>query len=106
MGITIAPEKDNYKAGELIYLDINLTGENGEVESKADHELNVQVEGAQLLGFGSQTLITTNTFQSGIYPTAYGRSLAVLKAKQAGTVKVTVSGEGLETKTMSLGIEK
>ena len=104
VGITIAPEKDNYKAGELIYLDINLTGENGEVESKADRELNVQVEGAQLLGFGSQTLITTNTFQSGIYPTAYGRSLAVLKAKQAGTVKVTVSGEGLDTEVVTLNV--
>lgn len=104
VGITIAPEKESYKVGELIYLDINLTGENGEVESKADRVLNVQVEGAKLLGFGSQTLITTHTFQSGIYPTAYGRSLAVLKAKQAGTVKVTVSGEGLDTATCTINL--
>lgn len=97
---------NNHKAGELIFLDINLTGENGEVESKADRELTVDVEGADLLGYGSQTLITTNTFQSGTYPTAYGRSMAVIRAKQAGEVTISVSGEGVESKTIKLRVEK
>ena len=96
---------NDYKAGDLVFLDINLVGENGVVESKADRELNVQVEGAELLGFGSQTLITEAAFKDGKYPTHYGQSQAVIRALKPGTVKITVSGEGVETTEKTLNIK-
>jgi hypothetical protein len=96
IGISIEPEKQ-YKDGRLIFVNINLKGENGIVESKADRNLTVQVEGAELLGYGSQTLITEAAFQDGTYPTYYGQSQAVIRALKPGTVTITVSGEGLET---------
>lgn len=105
VGISITPEKDGYRAGELIFLDIDLTGDNGVVESKADRELKVTCEGAELLGFGSQTLITEQTFQSGEYPTHYGCSLAVLRAKKPGKVTVTVTADGLSAATRTLQVK-
>ena len=105
VSITATPEKDNYEVGELIYININLTGENGEVECKADRELTVQAEGAELVGFGSQTLFTEAAFKDGRYPTYYGRSQAILKAKQPGKVTLNISGEGLESLRYTLNIK-
>ena len=96
VGISIEPEAQ-YKDGKIVFVNINLVGENGIVESKADRNLTVQVDGADLLGFGSQTLITEAAFMDGTYPTHYGQSQAIIRAIKPGNVTITVSGEGLET---------
>ena len=105
VGISIEPEKDNYKSGELAFVNINLVGENGIVESKADRTLTVTVEGGELLGYGSQTLITEAAFLDGVYPTHYGQSQAVVRALKPGNVMITVTGEGLETAKKELIIK-
>ena len=105
VGISIEPEKDNYKSGELAFVNINLVGENGIVESRADRTLTVTVEGGELLGYGSQTLITEAAFLDGVYPTHYGQSQAVVRALKPGNVMITVTGEGLETAKKELIIK-
>lgn len=40
-----------------------------------------------------------------IYPTWFGQAQLVLKAKTAGKVKVMVSGEGVESKTLTLDVK-
>ena len=96
VSISIEPEKSSYKAGELAFVNINLVGENGIVESKADRKLKVTVEGGELLGFGSQQLITEDCFTSGEYSTYYGQSQAVIRSFTSGTVKIHVTGDGVE----------
>lgn len=96
VSISIEPEKSSYKAGELAFVNINLVGENGIVESKADRRLKVSVEGGELLGFGSQQLITEDCFTSGEYSTYYGQSQAVIRSFTSGTVKIHVTGDGVE----------
>jgi hypothetical protein len=96
LGISIEPEKNSYKSGELAFININLVGENGIVESKADRTLTVTVEGGELLGYGSQQLITEAAFKDGVYPTYYGQSQAVIRSLTSGTVKIHVKGEGVE----------
>lgn len=102
IGISIEPEKDSYKSGELAFVNINLVGENGIVESKADRTLTVTVEGGELLGYGSQQLITEAAFLDGVYPTYYGQSQAVVRASKPGNVKITVTGEGVAPTTKSI----
>ena len=80
----------------LAFVNINLVGENGIVESKADRKLKVTVEGGELLGFGSQQLITEDCFTTGEYSTYYGQSQAVVRSFNPGTVKIHVTGEGVE----------
>ena len=94
--VSIEPEKSSYKTGELAFVNINLVGENGIVESKADRELTVTVEGGELLGFGSQALITEASFHDGKYPTYYGQSQAIIRSFKPGTIKIHVTGEGVE----------
>ena len=96
IGISIEPEKSSYKTGELAFVNINLVGENGTVESKADRKLKVTVEGGELLGFGSQQLITEDSFTTGEYTTYYGQSQAVIRSFKPGTVKILITGEGVE----------
>ena len=91
--IAATPEREIYHAGEMIYVDINIVGENGEVESRADQQLKVTVEGGELLGFGSALPYTEECFHSGYYTTYYGRSQAVIRAKTRGEVSITVSGD-------------
>ena len=96
VSISIEPEKSSYKAGELAFVNINLVGENGIVESKADRKLKVSVEGGELLGFGSQQLITEDCFTTGEYSTYYGQSQAVIRSFTSGTVKIHVTGDGVK----------
>lgn len=102
VSISIEPEKDSYKSSELAFVNINLVGENGIVESKADRTLSVTVEGGELLGYGSQTLITEAAFLDGVYPTYYGQSQAVVRASKPGNVKITVTGEGVAPTTKTI----
>ncbi|MBO7419224.1 MAG: DUF4982 domain-containing protein [Bacteroidaceae bacterium] len=87
---------NDYKAGEVVFVNINLVGENGIVESKADRKLKVTVEGGELLGFGSQQLITEDCFTTGEYSTYYGQSQAAVRSLTPGTVKIHVTGEDVE----------
>ncbi len=96
ISLSIKPEKSSYKAGEIAFVNINLMGENGIVESKADRKLKVTVEGGELLGFGSQQLITEDCFTTGEYSTYYGQSQAVVRSFNPGIVKIHVTGEGVE----------
>lgn len=95
--ISAKPEKTEYHVGDLIYVDIDITDGKGIVESNADTQLNVQVKGGEMLGFGSANPRTAERFQTGKYTTYYGRSLAVLRADNPGNIILTVSGKGLKT---------
>ena len=96
VSLSIEPEKSNIKTGELAFVNINLVGENGFVQSKADRKLKVTVEGGELLGFGSQQLITEDCFTTGEYSTYYGQSQAVVRSFTPGTVKIHVTGKDIE----------
>ena len=96
--ISISPEP---QTGNLLFLDINLTGDNGEIVANRDTQLKVTVTGGELLGFGSAQPRTTERFNTGIYTTYYGQSLAVVRPRQGEKLTVRVSGKGLKTAVFS-----
>lgn len=93
--IKACPEEKEVKAGEIVYIPVNLVGENGVVESNADCRLSVSVTGGELLGFGSANPCTKERYDAGSFTTYYGRSLAVVRAAAPGNLEVTISGENL-----------
>jgi hypothetical protein len=95
--IGVQPEKHNAKPGEIIYVDINLTGENGVVECNADAKLDITVENGELLAFGSANPRTEESYLSGSFTTHYGRAQAVVRAKNVGTLTIMAEGKDLET---------
>lgn len=83
-------------AGSLVFVDVDLVGENGVIESNADTQLQVSVEGGTLLGFGSAKPRTEEKFMEGVYSTYYGRALAAVLLGEDGTAKLSVSGAGMQ----------
>ena len=93
--IRISPEENTIAAGDIVYIKVELTGENGVVESNADAKLCVTAEGGELLAFGSANPRTEESYNSGSYTTYYGRALAVVRGVSAGKIKITVCSEKL-----------
>ena len=89
--IAVRPEKRDAKPGEVVYVPVNIEGANGVVESNADRKLTVTVEGGELLAFGSANPCTEEQYNTGSFTTYYGRALAVVRAGEAGTIKVTAT---------------
>ncbi len=94
--IALTPEVTAIQSGELVYVHVDLVGENGIIESNDDHMLTVTVDGGVLLGFGSANPRSEERFDSGCYTTWYGRSLAVIRAGKATEMIVRTTGAGLE----------
>ena len=95
LSIAVRPEKEVVRPGEVVYVPVNLEGSNGIVESNADRRLTVTVEGGELLAFGSANPCTEEQYHTGSFTTYYGRALAVVRAGEGGTVKVSATDGGL-----------
>ena len=93
--IAVRPEKAEVKPGEIVYVPVNIEGTNGIVESNADRKLTITVEGGELLAFGSANPCTEEQYHTGSFTTYYGRALAVVRAGEAGLVKVSAAGGDL-----------
>ena len=91
-GIAVRPEKDTVKPGEIVYVPVNIEGANGLVESNADRRVTVTVEGGELLAFGSANPCTEEQYHTGSFTTYYGRALAIVRAGECGTLKVSAVG--------------
>ena len=87
--ITVKPEVTAAKTGEVVYVPVELVGENGIVESNADRKLTVSVHGGELLGFGSANPCHEEQYHTGSFTTYYGRALAVVRVTDDTTVSVT-----------------
>lgn len=85
------PEKTEVSSGEIVFVPVNIEGANNIVESNADRRLTVTVLGGELLAFGSANPCTEEEYHTGSFTTYYGRSLAVIRAGETGTIHVTAS---------------
>lgn len=90
--IAIEPETEA-RQGKLLFVNINLCGENHEIERACDERLSVEVTGGKLLGFGSAAPRTTEDFLTGNYTTFRGRSLAVIRVEDSEWLRIAVTGE-------------
>jgi len=102
--IALKPEETTVRSGELVYINVDLVGENGIVESNADRELTVTVEGGTVLGFGSANPRSEERFDSGCYTTYYGRSLAAVRADRLGALTVRVTGPGIDSAEVKISV--
>ena len=103
--LQLKAEKDHYEPGELIYVNVDIVGENGVTESMSDEILTCKVEGGELLGFGSACSAPDGFyFREGRYPSHYGKAQAIIRASKKGTITVSVCGETLGNKTIKIKI--
>lgn len=103
--ISIIPEKQTVKPNEIVYIDVQLTGSNGIVESNSDTLLNMSVQGGELLAFGSANPKTEENYNEGRFTTYYGRALAVVRAGDAGEMSISAAGKGYADTKVAIKIE-
>ena len=104
IGISVKPEAETAKPGQIVYVNVSLMGENGVVERNADRKLTVNVTGGELLAFGSANPRTEERFDAGEYTTYYGRALAVVRVER-GDVTVSVT-DGSKVGKAVISVEK
>lgn len=88
--------------GAVVFIEVDIRGENNEIESNADELLTIHAEGAEILGFGSGRGRTEESFVSNQYTSYYGRALAAVRVENAGRAKISVRGTTLEEKDFYL----
>lgn len=88
--VVVCPEKENYKKGDIAYVNINIQDEKGVVESACDRKLEITVEGATLLGFGSADPCTEDDYTSNCCHTYYGRAQAILRITSDEGYKINI----------------
>ncbi len=96
-GVNVASPEES--GSDIVYIPVEIVGENGVVESNADRCLTVTVTGGELLGFGSANPCTEETYHTGTFTTYYGRALAIVRAGKNTQITVT---DGRETKTAAI----
>ena len=89
----VMTDREAIAAGEVFSADISVRDSRGIIESAADQKLTVEVEGGELLGFGSANPRTEERFDSGVYTTYYGRSMAVIRAGEAESCVIRINGK-------------
>lgn len=90
------------KGEKLVYLNAELRGENGVLKTAADELLYAEVEGAELLGFGSGDPKPSQNYNEGRTKTYKGRAQLVLKKHGAETIHVSIRSESGKTAQISL----
>jgi hypothetical protein len=84
---------------DLLFADISLTDDAGEVEMLADETVEVTVSGpGELIGFGTAAPASTESFLSPRRTTYRGRALAVIRSTgEPGEITVTASARSAGT---------
>lgn len=87
---------------ELVWLTAELRGENGALVTSADELLTAEVEGAELLGFGSGDPKPMLNYNEGKAKAYKCRAQLVLKKRGAKAIRVSLRSETGKTAQISL----
>ncbi len=87
---------------KLCYLTAEITDGNGNVCISADETLTAEVEGTQLLGFGSGDPKPLHNYNEGKCRTWKGRAQLILKKTDSEKVRVRISAESGKTAELLL----
>lgn len=99
--INLLPDKKKMCADghDLIYVEIQITDENGIIVPDAKIELRALVTGdGYLAGFGSSNPVTEENYTGDSASTYRGRAMAVIRSGyEKGSCELTISADGLQT---------
>ena len=90
--------KESGEEKELLFIEIQICDSKGHVFTDCDCELTLkELEGAEVLGFGSGNPKPDHNFNEGMTRTWLGRAQMILKKRGNSDGKVNIIGEnGLE----------
>lgn len=91
--LEVKAESASVKPEGLVYLPIRYTDAQGVWKPTEKHLVQVRVENGELLGLGSACPYFKGNYMDSECQTYFGEALAVVRAKKAGEVRVTVSDD-------------
>ncbi len=103
--LSVKPENQGVKVGELIYVPIEFTDRNGVLQPYIEQRIDLSVENAKLFGFGSALYKTDEVFDKPYHNTYRGRALAVVKATGQGTINIKASSAGVEATVAEIEVK-
>ena len=86
-------ETDFAKPEGLVFIPLTYTDENGIWKPMEKHRLSVKVENGTLAGLGSANAYAEGNYTDDHTVTYYGEAMAIVRAGNAGSVRVTVKDE-------------
>ena len=95
--IVVTPESTEFAADarDLCYFGICITDDQQRLIADAAHEIQCEVEGAELLGVFSGNPCNEDQYTSNTCHVFRGRALAVVKTSNSGKVSITVTSSNL-----------
>lgn len=106
--VSVNREKMEANGSDLAYLTVNVKDANGVIVPTAKNRVTFKVEGSGVLaGLDNGVQADHQSFRDGDRAAHAGQLVGIVRAaKNAGSVKVTVSAEGLEPATVEIPVEK
>ena len=101
--LTVKPETDARPAG-LVFIPIQYTDNAGVWKPMEKHLVKVSVENGALVGLGSGAPYKEGNYTDDHTATYFGEAMAVVRAGESGTVKVTVSDESGAKTTVEIPV--
>lgn len=89
--LSILPEQEKVQAGGLGFIQLRYTDSNGIWKPMEKHHIRITVENGTLEGLGNACSYNEDGYWKNNTKTYYGEALAVVRAGQSGSVKVTAA---------------
>ena len=91
--LSILPEKNQAKKGELLFIPLQYTDNKGIWKPMEKHTLKAKVENGTLEGLGSANSYKEGNYTQDTTETYYGEAMAAVRSDGNGPVKILVSDE-------------
>ena len=95
--LRVTPEEAAVRAGGLSFIRLQYTDDNGVWQPQGIHHLKVAVENGELLGLGSANPYVKGNYTEDTVRTYFGEAMAVVRAGESGSLRVTVTDETGDT---------
>ncbi len=105
--ISVKTDKKRISAGQLAFVEIEITDEKGNLLPYIEKRVEIRSEGdaAKLCGFGSALCKTDEVFDKTYHNAYRGRCIAVFKGITTGSTKITFSCGNLVPVTIMVEVE-
>ena len=99
--LRLEPESESCRPGEMVYLRMRYTDENGEIKPMEKHRIRVTAENGTVMGTANGSSYFKGNYAQSEVTTYFGEAQTVVQAGEAGTLRVTVT-DGEQTAVAEL----